>query len=178
MKQKKIEGIVLKSTPIFERDKRIELLTKTEGKKTILAKYANTKSFKFGSKLDVTQHIQCQLYTGKTFDILIECDLITSFPEIRTQFNAISFALYAIDLIQKITIEHQPTPELFQLLQNTFSRLNEKKESVISLKNTFHHTLLEIEGLITEDHPPVTDTEFKRYFEAYGNRTVKHCIWI
>ena len=167
MKQGKIEGIVLKSTPLFDHDKRIELLSKSEGKKIVLAKYANTKSFRFGSKLELGTHILCHTYKGKSFTILTDCDLIQNFPNIRNSYNRIALSLYIIELTQKIASENHHNEQLFTLLKTSLEQLNNAQNDGIHIKNKFQKQLLESEGIIDESVDELSDAEFRRYFQEY-----------
>lgn len=170
MKQKSIEGIVLKSTPLFDHDKRIELLTETEGKKVLLAKYANTKSFRFGSKLEVGNEIRCQIYKGNTFSIITECEFITLNTAIKNSFKKIAFQFYIIELIQKIAIENHKNKKLFELLKTTLQTLNNSEAPLDTLKETFQKKLLYYEGILDQEERELTDTEFNQYFQEYSEK--------
>jgi len=158
-------GIVLKKTPCFEKDCMVELLTPDMGKKKLIAKYALTKSFKFGGLIEPTQVINCDLYQGATFLILKQCQRHGNFPHIRSHFNTISMAIYFISIIRHSTQFDQPVPQLYQLLSQGLSQLNATAD-LDHLKTQFHIQFLHAEGLL-HDTETITDSRFSQLFYEY-----------
>ena len=171
MKTYKIEGIVLKAYNLFEKDKVIELFTPNQGKIKLLAKYANTSKFRFGGKLDPSMHISCTAYKGKTFDLLSQCDLIKSFPNIRTSWALIKNCFYFIEICKKATSFNQENHPLFSLLQQTLTQLN-NQENLNTIKQLFHLEFLKKEGLLPNHKSSVNEIEFKRAFEEYVGQAI------
>jgi len=168
MKEAKITGIILTSFPIFEKDKLVEIFSEEWGKVKLLAKYANTSSFRFGGKLDSGQYVSCQLYRAKTFHIVTQCDLIEVFSGIRNSFNALSLAGYAVSVIRHLTVFNQVNVPLFVALHAFLKKLNVTSEDIHAAKSEFHAAILQAEGLHSDKHP--SDREFKRIFEMYSDK--------
>ena len=175
MKTYKIEGIVLRTYDVFEKDKIVELMTPSKGKIKLLAKYANTSKFRFGGKLDPTTHINCSLYKGKTFDLLSSCDLIKNFPHIRSNWTSLKNSFYYLEICKKATSFEQENQPLFYLLEQTLHHLN-NHEDTDQIKQQFHTEFLRLEGLLPSYKSEVDNTEFKRIFEEYVGASIPSVI--
>ena len=171
----KLSGIVLKKTPYFEKDCLIELLTEKEGKKKLIAKYAFSKSFKFGGLIEPTNNINCELYQGKTFLILNQCTLKKNYPHLHTHFNTLSLAFYCINIIRHCTPFDLPIPQLYHLLTQTLAKLS--PDSLLDLKNNFQKTVLSHEGLL-KTNSPVNDQQFIQLFYDYTNVKLKNPLFL
>jgi DNA repair protein RecO (recombination protein O) len=172
MKTYKVSGIVLKKQDIFEKDKTIDLFTPDKGKLRLLAKYANTKSFKFSGTLEVTNFVEVVLYVGRSFHIITQAHALKSFSKLRTSFNHIAMAVFFIDLIQKTTIQNQENKPLFDLLITSLNKLNDLEE-VEQVKHYFYQNFVIIEGLSEGENRKIYDKEFQSIFESYTNQRIK-----
>jgi len=161
VKHRHITGIVIRNYPIFNHDKMVELYTPSHGKIKLLAKYANTKKFRFGGSLDSTNVVKCQVYSGKTFQLLTQCDLIKSYPIFRQNYDIYCFGMYCLDSIKKGTVFDHENRELYALLENIFDEV-QKGHDIQELKQVFHEQFLRIEGVFGNDlEKDMTDMEFK-----------------
>jgi DNA repair protein RecO (recombination protein O) len=172
MKQHEISGIVLQCKDMFEKDKVVNLFTEEKGKIKCLAKYANTKSFKFGGKLEPGNIIHCQLYRGKSFDILTQCDLKKSYPGIRTSYNKISLLMYIFETIHLSTSYEQQNIPLFNLLNSCLQKLNKSDCVPATIQHQFESQFLKAEGLLSTETELDNHPQFKKIFSDY---TGKHC---
>lgn len=158
---------------MFEKDKIVELFSEDHGKVKLLAKYANTSKFKFGGKLDVGHFVSCEVYQGKSFQILTQCDLIQSFPHIRSSFNRISMCMYALEITKNITAQSQHNPTLFGALKNCLEALNAEETNIDTIRTNFHAAILFSEGLLQQSQELPTDYEFKIAYEDYCGRKLR-----
>ncbi len=167
MRNKKITGIILHSKPFFENDKLIELFSPTEGRIKLLAKYAQKRHQIFGGRLEPLNHVELVLYKGSSFQLITQCDLLTTFPTIRNRFNTLSMAFYICNIVRKATLFDQHNHALFSLLFETLQQLNQQTETSLSiLQETFEKKFLETEGLLDESSHKIPLT-FRSQFEAY-----------
>lgn len=160
-------GIILSQKAIFEKDKRIELYSPTHGKVTLLAKHAQSKSLKFGGKLDMTNIVTIHYFQGSSFKYITECDLIHNFKTIRTSYTHLLAVYYILDLIKKTSDIDQENEPLYTLLKTALFTLDtEKTLSFETFLSHFHQNYLKIEGL---HHPnqSISHNEFKHIFQEY-----------
>ncbi len=170
MKQHAISGIVLHSKDMFEKDKIIELFTIEKGKIKCLAKYANTSSFKFGGKLEPGNIIHCQLYKGRSFDILMQCDLAKNFPGIRSSYNKITLLMYVFDTIRLATNFEQENAPLYELIDSILHVLDQKEINIEDLQHDFENNFLKTEGLLAHQSESGTHLQFKNIFYDYTGK--------
>ncbi|RAP33409.1 DNA repair protein RecO [Candidatus Marinamargulisbacteria bacterium SCGC AG-410-N11] len=148
MKLLKTTGIIFSSKNFFEKDQRLELLTHNLGRITLLAKNVYKKKSSLIGSLVPTNIIQCNIYNGKSFQLLTEWSLINSFPYLKQNFNLISLSSYFINIIKNITDYKQPTPELFNLLSYSLIRLNKKNICPNTIQYEFLKSILNNEGIL------------------------------
>lgn len=171
MKTFKTPAIILHTQNIFEKDRLIEAFTPEHGKIRFLAKYANTKKFKYGGKLSLTNIIDLTLFRGKTFYLLSDCSLQFHFPNMRTAFNKITLASYFIQIIRNASSEGQPNPLFYSLLASSLMAI-ERQEDTAKIKTEFEKEFLDIEGLLHEKET-ICPYTFKRKYEDYVGRELK-----
>lgn len=167
MKNKKISGIILHTMPLFEYDKRVELLTEKEGKISLLAKYANKRRSKFGGLLDINIYIQGETYQSKSFLLLTQANLKQNFPTIKTSLDKLSLSMYCSEIVRRSTSFNQPNPPLFYSFKKTLEEINTETESLSEIKKNFETQYLISEGLIPKNANPPSFIQFKDYYENY-----------
>lgn len=146
MKDKQCTGIILSTTPYFEKDKCIEVFTQPFGKQKFLCKGAQSTKSKWGGKIEPTYLAELHYYKGKSFLLLKEATIKQSFSGIRTDFNKISMAFYFVSIIKKSTSYNQPNPQLFTLLHYYLEALT-KSEHLHQTKQNFETQFLQLEGV-------------------------------
>jgi len=173
MKNFKTEAIVLSSQNFFEKDKLITVFSKELGKCRILVKSANNQKYKQIGKIFPTNHIQTELYRGKSFWLLSQCGITTFFPNLRTDLEKIKLAFYFFDILLKASefeIKHE---NLFELLLTSLKLIEGSTADLASIKAYFQEEFLKSEGLLGEDEL-VTSELFKEKFLIYsGKATIK-----
>lgn len=166
-----VEGIVLHTKPFFESDKLVTVLFKDLGMINCLARRAATKKNPFQGRLEITNHNRFTLHQGKSFCYINSCEILTIFPAIREDYNRIQLSAYYIDLIRKVTLQHQPSPVLFTLLLDSLNHLCSEND-IQKLQDLFQSKLLISEGILLPDMHLSTE-EFILRFEAYTQSTVQ-----
>ena len=162
-------GIVLSQQLIFERDKRIELLTQSHGRVTVIAKGAAASIKRFSGRIEPTTLVDATVIQKPGMWMMSDCSVIEAYPHIRTSFNRISVAMYLVGLIKKMTVDHQPHPELFQLLRNGLSALNGIDSSLELVRQQFQDQLVRLEGIADSTYQ---SHHFSRCFSDYTGHTL------
>jgi DNA repair protein RecO (recombination protein O) len=123
------------------------MLCPINGRVTLVAKSAAASTKRFGGRIEPTTVIEALVYPKAGMWTLSDCSVVHAFPSIRTDFNRISLALYFIALSKKITVDHQPHPELYALLLESLHLLNLPTEPIFQVQTHFESQLIEIEGI-------------------------------
>jgi DNA repair protein RecO (recombination protein O) len=109
-------GIVLRSHKLGEADKIIRVLTREHGKRSAVAKGVRKTTSRFGARLEPFTCARLLVHRGRSLDIVRQAEIETSFHELREDIDAFVHASAMAELVDGITQEHEPHPELFDLL--------------------------------------------------------------
>jgi len=118
-------GIVLRSHKLGEADKIIRVLTREHGKRSAVAKGLRKTTSRFGARLEPFTCARLLVHTGRSLDIVRQAEIETSFHEVREDIALFVHASGMAELIDGITQEHEPHPELFDLMLRGLSLLKE-----------------------------------------------------
>lgn len=117
------EGFVLSKHSYGEADKIINIYSKNFGKVSLIAKGIKKLTSRKRGHLEIFNKIKFHAIVGKNMDIITEAQVIDDFSEIRNNLKRISLAYYFVEVIQKITHEHEPNIEIFRHLDYFFQKL-------------------------------------------------------
>lgn len=120
----KTEGIILKRINFGEADRIITVFTAKHGKIKVLAKGVRRITSRRGPNIELFNLATLFVHKGKTFDILTEAITIDTFENIRKKLDLISLAYYVCELIDGLCAEHQPHPQVYELLTKTLNELD------------------------------------------------------
>lgn len=148
----KTEGIIIKRWNYGEADKIITLFSKHYGKMTSLAKGIRKLTSRKASNLDLFNYTALLIAKGKQLDIITETQVINSFQKIKKDLKKVAIAYQVCELVDKLTAERQANYQVFNLLKESFEKLDKEKtkEDFLFL---FKKRLLEILGFGLPPNP-------------------------
>lgn len=112
------EAIVLRTHKLGEADRIVTLLTRTHGKVRAVGKGVRRTSSRFGSRLEPFMHIDVQLNTGRSLDIVSQVETIGAYGRPVCE----DYALYTAGAVMLETAdrlvedEHEPSLQQYWLL--------------------------------------------------------------
>jgi len=112
----KDDGIVLRTYRLGESDKILRVLTRENGKRSAVGKGVRKTSSRFGARLEPLTHVKLFLHRGRSMDTVKQAEIINSFQEVRDDLDLFVAASSMAELVDFITEEGEPNPELFELL--------------------------------------------------------------
>ncbi len=115
----KTNALVLRRIPLGEKDKIVTLFTREYGKLNAVAKGARRTTSRLAGATEPLMLLRALLAEGMNLDILTQCEIRESFSHLRSDFGLILRATYACELLDKLTVERDPSPEAFDLLLST-----------------------------------------------------------
>jgi DNA repair protein RecO (recombination protein O) len=145
-----VEAINLRSRNFGEADKIITLFSREKGKIQAIAKGSRRPTSKFGGRLEVFSHNSVMLATGRSLDIISQCETIDSFFRLREEREKLNTGFYMVKLVDIITEDRQVNVELFDLLLEGLRTL-EKGLNGAALPRIFEAQLSEVEGIMPSD---------------------------
>jgi DNA repair protein RecO (recombination protein O) len=110
------EGVVLRTQKLGEADRIVTVLTRRHGKVRAVAKGVRRTKSKFGARLEPFTHVDLQLYTGRTLDIVSQAESIRSYgPPIVSDYGAYTAGTAVLETADRLTAEEKE-PSLRQFL--------------------------------------------------------------
>ena len=141
------EALVLRTVDFSESSLVLTLFSRNFGKIQALAKGGRRLKNPFESALDLMTHILVTFIPkrGDALDLLTESKLVRRFRPTQENYDGMYAGLYLIELLNEMTIEQEPMPELFDAAVETLTQLITGK-SVMPTLMRFEWQLLELTG--------------------------------
>lgn len=121
-------GIVLRSHKLGESDKIVRVMTREHGKRSVVAKGLRKTSSRFGARLEPFTCARMLVHEGRNLDTMRQAEIEVSNREVREDLELFVYGSAMAELVDGITSEHQPHPELFDLLRTGLQLLVDRPE--------------------------------------------------
>lgn len=112
------EGVVLRTQKLGEADRIVTILAKRTGKIRAVAKGVRRTTSRFGARLEPFTHVDLQLHTGRTLDVVTQAETIRPYGETLAsdypRYTAGTAMLETADRL--IVAEKEPALRQFLLL--------------------------------------------------------------
>lgn len=150
MKYHKHQGIILKKQNYREADEIITFWTKETGKVRAVARGARKSTSKLAYNLQTLALVQVE-FTRKSSHLptIIGAQTVKNFRNLRSDLGKIGTAIFASELMLKMTADEQPNEEAFNLLNDFLNYLNNpsvKVSEVCPARESFSLKLLKALG--------------------------------
>ena len=140
------DAIVLRHYELGEADKIIVLFTKERGKIRVVAKGVRKTKSTLAAGLEPFTYNHVLVYQGNSdLGNLSQCEIESSFAELRDDFVKMSYASYAAELVNELTIDKDDNKLLFDLLLITYRLLSDSDKNNLIIR-TFELKLLNLLG--------------------------------
>ncbi len=118
-----VMGMILKSEPIGEYDRRIVILTKERGKISAFARGARRPGNRFMASTNPFCFGEFKLYPGKSAYTLQDIHIDNFFEELRNDFVGAYYGIYFMELADYYGRENNDDKELLKLLYQALRAL-------------------------------------------------------
>ncbi len=156
---RRLDCFIIKRINYAEKDRIITVFSRQKGKLTLIAKGIRKINSKRSSALELFNKVSLLSYKTGGLDLITEVNLIKSYANFAKDYQK-TYIIYQIaELIDKLTAEKEPSPELFFLIDKAFQYVNQKeipKEKVEEVVIRFKIRILELLGF---GIPQSKDTE-------------------
>ena len=121
----KTEAVILSIMPQGETSKIVRTFTKDYGRISFIAKGSRKLKNRFGGSLDQLNHVKIIYYDKENRDLQIatQCDIINSFPDLKSDLEKLSFGFAIVEVIVSLVVEEETNANLFDLLIKTLNVL-------------------------------------------------------
>ncbi len=142
------DAVVLRSMEYGETSRINTLFTLEQGKMAVIARGARSSRSRFGSTLDPMAHIEAIIYIKPTRELqtITDASHVRAYPGIREYLDRIEIGLKALELTNALLPDGLENRELFSLLVEVLSTLNEPYDRVRNLSPFFQLRLASILG--------------------------------
>ena len=106
-----------------EADRILILFTRDFGKISLIAKGVRKLTSRKRGGIEVFNKIKFFAVKGKNLDILTEVQMMNGFDEVRINLRRMSVGYYFCEVISRTTQEAEKHPELFEILEKYFNKL-------------------------------------------------------
>lgn len=121
-------GIVLKRSNLGEADKLITFYTQRHGKVTAIARGLRRPTSKRAGSLELFNVVKTSFIKGKgELDTLAEVQILESHSGWRKHLGRVNLAYQLVEVVDKLTPDHQPHTEIFEILKESLSKIGTLK---------------------------------------------------
>ncbi len=131
---RKVEAIVIAHRELGEADRIVRIFSRENGKLNTLAKGVRKIHSRKAPHLEPFTQTSLVLARGQSFWIITQADTVNAFPQIREDLTRTTDASYVLELVDKVSAEEQPEPELFRLVLDTLNRINDSADTFNAMR--------------------------------------------
>lgn len=128
------DAIILKHQDFGEADRILTLFTREKGKIRAIAKGVRKVRSRKGGHLEPFTHASLLLATGRNWYLVTQAEAQDIYPHVRDNLESIGYASYAVELVDRFSLEGEENAPIFTLLKNTFARLNRGDPALLVIR--------------------------------------------
>jgi DNA repair protein RecO (recombination protein O) len=142
------EAIVLRTQKLGEADRIATLLTRTHGKIRAVAKGVRRTSSRFGARLEPFSHVDLQLATGRTLDVVTQAVSISAYGEgIVGDYARYTTGTVLLETADRLVVEEkEPATQQHLLLAGALRALSTGEREPALVLDSFLLRSLAISG--------------------------------
>ena len=145
-----VTGIVLKSTPAGEYDRRVVLLTAERGKISCFARGARRLNSRLMGPSTEMTFGRFLIRPGRSADVMAEAEIENYFGELRKDVDACFYGMYFLEVLDYITRENNDEAMLLKLLYVSLRALERPSIPNALVRAAFEIRCVTIEGELAE----------------------------
>ena len=118
-----LRALVLRKTKLGEADLIVTLLAADGHQVRAVAKGARKTKSRFGARVEPFSVTDLLLHTGRNLEVIAEAETVSSHEALRHDYDRMAAAGVVVDLLDKISVEGQGEPLLFDMSNVTLDVL-------------------------------------------------------
>ena len=138
------EAIVLGSAKSSEANRVVFLLTRDHGRLAAAANGVRKTKSRIGARLEPMCHVDVMVKPGRSLPTLDEVKLVTVQHKLHSDLQRLTQGIAMLEVVTKMTPEHEPVPHIFEMLRRALMALEEKRSPLMLAG--FYWKLLALEG--------------------------------
>ncbi len=141
----RVDAVVLRHSDWGEADRLLWLYTLEMGKIRVVAKGARKIRSRKAGHLEPFTRVHLLLAKGRDILLVTQAETIEAYLPLHEGLEGITYASYAVELLDRFTYEEGENRPLYQLLVDTLSRLSQMPERDLVIRY-FELRLLDLVG--------------------------------
>ncbi|MBF2078765.1 MAG: DNA repair protein RecO [Synechococcales cyanobacterium T60_A2020_003] len=139
----KATGINLKGTPLGESDRLLTVLTREHGLVRVVAPGARKSNSKLGGRSALFVVNDLLISKGRSLDRIVQAETLESYPGLGQDLRKLTASQYLAELVLFQALSDHPQEELFCLLNEHFTRLDDAPPelAIACLTHAVYHFL-------------------------------------
>ena len=139
-------GLVLRETAYKDSSKILTILTSGEGKLTVTARGALRRNSKLAAMTQLLAFSEMTLFSNRDRWTLTEARSVEQFIGLRDDLELLALGAYFAELVEAVSDEDSPNPELLPMCLNALFALSEKIKKPEQVKPSFELRLMAASG--------------------------------
>ncbi|GLW08634.1 DNA repair protein RecO [Microtetraspora sp. NBRC 13810] len=142
------EGVVLRTQKLGEADRIVTILTKRTGKVRGVAKGVRRTTSRFGARLEPFTHVDLQLHTGRTLDVITQAETLRPYGEgLAADYPRYTAGSAMLETADRLTMgEKEPALRQFLLLIGGLRTLVEQEHEARLVLDAYFLRSLAVAG--------------------------------
>lgn len=141
-----VTGIILKTEPVGEYDRRVVILTDERGKISAFAKGARRQTSRLMAATNPFSFGVFKLYEGRSSYNVMEANIKNYFEELRTDYVGAYYGMYFLEVADYYTRENNDELQMLKLLYQSLRALLHDKLSNELVKCIFEMKAIAVNG--------------------------------
>lgn len=124
------EAFVLSKLDYGDTSSIISLYTLAKGRLSVILKGGRNPKSKMGMIADPLNYLHVIIYDkpSRELQLLTSADIISHYPHIKADFSKIKYSQAILELIKKLTPEHEPNARIFKGISRIFELIDSSEE--------------------------------------------------
>jgi DNA repair protein RecO (recombination protein O) len=142
------EGVVLRAQKLGEADRIVTVLTRRNGRVRAVAKGVRRTRSKFGATVEPFSHVDLQLYTGRTLDVVVQAESLHPYGErLVGDYGRYTAGTAVLETAERLTAEErEPSLRLFLLVVGALRALAEQDRAPSLVLDAFLLRAMAVSG--------------------------------
>jgi DNA repair protein RecO (recombination protein O) len=115
------EAIILRRTDFGEADRLLTLYSREAGKIRAIAKGARKPQSRKTGHVELFMRTRFLFARGRDLNIITQAEMVEAYPALRQDLFRATYASYAVELLDRFTVEDDPHVDVYQLLSQALS---------------------------------------------------------
>jgi DNA repair protein RecO (recombination protein O) len=122
------EAVIIRRANMGEADRLLTVFTPARGKLRVVAKGVRRTTSRLGGHVGLFTQSRLLIAAGRNLDLVTQSEIINPYPQLLSDINRINHATYVVDLLNHLTEEEDPNLEIYRLLVDTLSAINNDQD--------------------------------------------------